>query len=266
MNSTPPAPETQERNSSTVKSFAVLELLASSRMPMSIVEIAEGADLNKTTARRYTSTLVDLGYVHRDENGRFRLTSRVLDLSSMYFRQRLLPNYAMPHLEKLCELTETTVNLAMLEDTEVVYGARVSHREVLSVGFQIGQRLPAHATAVGKVLLSFLPDHRIAALYPEENLPVFTSRTITTVTSLIGAVGEIRRQGFAVTEEEYEPNVCAVSCPLTTVDGDLIAAINIAERVSGSERTEFYRKVIPAVLSTAEAIAADTAGAGSTPV
>lgn len=256
------AAEPQGRNSSTVKSFAVLELLASAGLPLTITEIARGADLNKTTARRFTSTLCDLGYVQRMEDGGYRLTSRVLDLSSMYFRQRLLPNYAMPHLEKLCALTDTTVSLGMLEGTDVVYGARVSHREVLSVGFQIGQRLPAHATAIGKVLLSFLSDAEVSALYSSPELPVYTSRTITSVGSLVGAVGEVRRQGFAVCDEEYEPDVCAVSCPLTTIDGEFIAAINIAERVSGRSRTDFYQRVLPAVLATADAIALDTAGAG----
>lgn len=256
MATTPP----QERNNSTVKSFAVLELLGRTGLPLTLSEIAQGTDLNVTTARRFIATLCDLGYVERTDDGGHRLTPRVLDLSSMYFRSKLLPDYAMPHLERLCGTTESTVNLAMLDGTDVVYTARVSHREVLSVGLQIGNRLPAHATAVGKVLLSFLDDRQIAELYANTPLTGYTARTVTDLSLLIGAVGEIRRQGFAVSDEEYEPNVCAVACPLTTHDGGLIAAINIAERVRGNSRIDFYQRVIPPVLRTADAIAAAAAG------
>jgi IclR family transcriptional regulator, pca regulon regulatory protein len=248
---------TQERNNSTVKSFAVLELLGKAGVPLSLAEVARAANLNKTTARRFITTLCDLGYVERQDDGGHRLTARVLDLSSMYFRTKVLPSYAMPHLERLCSTTNTTVSLAMLDGTEAVYTARVTEREVLSVGLQIGTRLPAHATAVGKVLLSFLPRNELAERYRDRELTPYTGHTITSLPDLIGAVGEVRRQGFAVSDQEFEPSVWAVACPLTARDGSLIAAVNIAGRADDGPRIEFYQQVLPELLKAAHNIAVD---------
>lgn len=251
---------TSDLNHSTVKSFAVLELLGNAGVPLSLTEIARGTQLNKTTARRFTATLCDLGYVERQADGGHRLTARVLDLSSMYFRTKVLPAYAMPHLERLCGTTHTTVSLATLDGTDAVYTARVAEREVLSVGLQIGTRLPAHATAVGKVLLSFLPVGELTARYRDRELIAYTNRTVTSLPDLIGAVGEVGRQGFAVSDQEYESGVWAVACPLTARDGSLIAAVNISERAEHSTRFEFYQRVLPEVLRTAHDIAAAVEG------
>ncbi len=249
----------QERNSSTVKSFAVLELLGQAGLPMALADIARATDLNKTTARRFLATLCDLGYVERLPDGTHTLTARVLDLSAMYFRTTVLPTYAMPHLERFCRDTHTSTSLAILDRTETVYTAHVSEREALSVGVQIGTRLPAHATAVGKVLLSQLATPKVERLYADHPLTAHTSRTITTIPDLLGALGEIRRQGFAVSEEEYEPGVRGAACAMTSADGSVIGAINVSVRTENVARIDFYSDILPRLLRTAYDIAADAA-------
>lgn len=258
----------QERNSSTVKSFAVLELLGQAGVPMALSDIARATDLNKTTARRFLATLCDLGYVERLADGTHRLTARVLDLSSMYFRTTVLPTHAMPHLERFCRETHTSTSLAILDRTETVYTAHVSEREALSVGVQIGTRLPAHATAVGKVLLSHLATTEVQRLYADHPLTAYTSRTITSLPDLIGALGEVRRQGFAVGEEEYEPGVRGAACAMTSADGSVIGAMNVSVRTENVPRVDFYSDILPRLLRTAYDITADAAGnppAGTSP-
>jgi IclR family pca regulon transcriptional regulator len=242
------------RNNSAVRTFSVLEIIAKAGFPLSLSAITEATGLDKTTARRFLVTLCELGYVDRTKNGKYRLTSRVLDLSSMYLRTVSLPQKSLPYLQAFCQETGTSTSLAILDGTVVVYVAHVSVKEALSVGVRIGSRLPAHATAVGKVLLSFLPHEEIVERYQKEELPVYTSRTTSRLSILLGALTEIRRQGWAVSEEEYELGVRAAACPILRSDGSLISAINVSTRTEQVSRIDFYTKIVPALLKTAHSI------------
>ncbi|VEF49567.1 IclR family transcriptional regulator [Bacillus freudenreichii] len=241
-------------NNSAVRTFAVLELIAKSGFPLSLSDITDATNLDKTTVRRFLLTLCDLGYVEKTIDTKYRITSRVLDLSSAYLRNFSLPEQSIPFLEKFCQETKTSASLGILDGTDCVYIAHVSIKQALSTGVRIGSRLPAHATAVGKVLLSFLTNNEIKALYEKDELPIFTSRTTTHVSMLVGALEEIRRQGFAISEEEYEVGVRAAACPILDSSGNLISAINVSTRTEDVPRLEFYTKVVPALLSTAHEI------------
>lgn len=222
---------------------------------MSVAEIARATDLNRTTAGRFLSTLIELGYVERLEDGRHRLTSRILDLSTNYFSFMVLPTYALPHLEAFCESTGAAASLATLDRTDVVYTARVSERRVLSSAVHIGSRMPAHCTAIGKMLLSFLSADEIRGLYGSASeLPARTNRTITSVDELIGAVAEIRRQGFSISEEEYELGGRAAAAPVLGPAGEPVCAVSVTSRTVDMARIDFLHDVVPAFLRTAHDI------------
>jgi IclR family transcriptional regulator, pca regulon regulatory protein len=243
-----------DSNRSTVKSFAVLELLGRSPSPLSLAEIARASNLHRTTAARFVATLIELGYVERSADGRHRLTARVLDLSSMYFNTTVLPNYAMPHLERFCHETGMSTSLAILDRTDVVYTARVSERRTLSTAVHIGSRLPAHATAIGKVLLSFLAPADLRGRYAGIDLQGRTNRTITDVDELVGAVAEVRRQGFSLSEEECEIGVRAIAAPLLNPVGELVAAVSVSSRTEERSRMDFLEEILPRFLRTADDI------------
>lgn len=241
-------------NNSTVRTLAILELLGHSGFPMALTAIADASGFDKATARRFLLTLNDLGYVERLDTGEYRLTSRILELSTAYLRTVSLPQEALPFLEQFCRKTSTSTSVAILDGTAAVYVAHVSVTEALSVGVQIGTRLPAHATAVGKMLLATLPGEEVAQRYADEVLPSYTSRTITRVSHLIGALEEIRRQGWALNEEEYEAGVRAAACPLRSADGSVISVMNVSTRIETVDRLQFYADVLPALLQTAQEV------------
>lgn len=134
----------------------------------------------------------------------------------------------------------------------------MSDREALSAGVRIGSRLPAHATAMGKVLLSSLHNEELGQRFGQDRLDAYTNRTITTVAELRGALAEVRRQGFALDEEEYELAVRAAACPLTTPGGELLAGMNVSMRTARLPRIDFLGRTLPALLRTAADVAADT--------
>ena len=241
-------------NNSAIRTFTVLEMIAKSGFPLSLGDITDATNLDKTTVRRFLITLCNLGYVIKTADGQYRVTSRVLDLSSAYLRNISLPEQSIPYLEKFCRDTKTSASLGILDGTDSVYVAHVSVKQALSTGVRIGSRLPAHATAVGKVLLAYQPSNEVMELYKQDDLPVFTSRTTPRVSMLIGALGEIRRQGWAISEEEYEVGVRAAACPILDSSGHLISAINVSTRTEDVSRLDFYKNIVPALLNTAHSI------------
>ncbi len=241
-------------NNSTVRTFAVLELLGRSGFPLSLTAIADASNLDKATVRRFLITLTELGYVERIGSGEYRLTSRILELSTTYLRTVSLPHEALPFLEAFCRETGTATSVAILDGTTAIYVAHMSVTEALSIGVRIGTRLPAHATAAGKMLLAMLSPEDVASRYPDEILPTFTAYTTTRVTHLIGALQEIRRQGWALNEEEYETGVRAAACPLRSVDGKVMSVLNVSTRTDQIDRLVFFSRILPSLLRTGDAI------------
>ncbi|MDQ0189919.1 helix-turn-helix domain-containing protein [Alicyclobacillus cycloheptanicus] len=242
-------------NNSAIRTFSVFEFLAKSGFPLTLSAITEGTGLDKATTRRFLTTLCNLGYVDRTTDGKYKMTSRVLDLSSTYLRSVSLPEKSVPYLEEFCRKTMTSTSMAILDGVDVVYVAHVSVREALSVGVQIGTRLPAHATAVGKVLLSHRPTQEVIERYGSDELTTYTSRTIDRVSLLVGALSEIKRQGWAISEEEYELGVRAAACPIVSSDGAVISAINVSTRTADVDRIDFLTQVVPELIRTADLIA-----------
>lgn len=238
-------------NNSTIRTFTILEMMAKAGYPLSLTDISDATNLDITTIRRFIMTLCDIGYVIRMEDGKYKMTSRILDLSSSYLRNVSLPEQSLPYLEEFCQSTKASVSLGILDGTDALYVAHVSVKEALSIGVRIGSRLPAHATAIGKVLLSSLSDNEIIQLYERKELSTFTTRTIPRVSTLIGALSEVRNQGFAISEEEYEAGVRAASCPILDVNGQLISAINVSMRTENVSKVNFYTQIVPALLKTA---------------
>lgn len=223
---------------------------------MSLTAISEASGLDKATTRRFLITLVELGYVERTPMSEYRLTSRILELSTTYLRTASLPKEALPFLERFCRDTGTSTSIAILDGTAAIYVAHMSVTEALSVGVRIGTRLPAHATAVGKMLLAALSAEEVAERYGDDVLPAFTARTITRVAHLIGALQEIRRQGWALNEEEYETGVRAAACPILSADGSVVSVMNVSTRTTQIERLQFYSQILPALIKAAADITA----------
>lgn len=237
-------------NNSTVRTFEILENMAKAAYPLSLTEISEITNIDITTVRRFIFTLQDLGYVEKFTESKYIMTSRILDLSSGFLNNVSIRDKSISYLEKFCEETNSSVSIGILDGKEVVYIANISVKQALSVGVRIGSRLPAHATAIGKVLLASLPGKEVEELYENKTLPVYTSRTISKVPLLLGALVQIKNQGFSVSEEEYEEGVRAASCPILDTSGKLIHAINVSMRKEDISKVDFYTKVIPALLKT----------------
>lgn len=238
------------------RGLAVIRAFDADRSALTLSDVARATGLTRAAARRFLLTLVDLGYVRTD--GRlFSLTPRVLELGYSYLSGQTLPQLAQPHLERLSRTVHESTSVSVLDGTDIVYVARVPTARIMSVAITVGTRFPAYATSMGRVLLAGLPtaqlDTYLAAVRPEP----LTSRTIRDADALRAELDTVRRQGWALVDQELEDGLRAVAAPITDRSGGLVAAVNVSLHAARSSAESIRRDTLPALLDTATAISAD---------
>ena len=231
----------------------------SAREPQTLSDVARTIGLSRAAARRFLLTLEQLGYV-RQEGGRFALTPRVLELGYAYLSSLTLPEVAQPHLERLVGEVQESSSVSVLDGDDVVYVARVSTRRIMSVTISVGTRFPAYATSMGRVLLAGLPDGEIDATLARADLRKLTARTIVSAEDLRREIERVRRQGYAIVDEELEAGLRSIAAPIHDAAGAVAAAVNLSVQASRTSVGEMKRSLLPPLRVTAAAIERDLGG------
>jgi IclR family transcriptional regulator, KDG regulon repressor len=220
-----------ERESGQVKilsrAVAVLDAFTTQRPQLTLADLSELLAVNKPTLLRILRTLEDEGLLVRHDKT-YQLGPRVLSIGNVYLSTLSVHEAALPDLNDLAEKCGQTVNLAMLDDLEVVYLAILHAQTVIGIQGEIGGRHPAHATSLGKVLLADLPDVELRKRLASKPLVKLTNNTITDPRVLLDHVQQVRRQGFAVDLEERSTGVRCVAAPIRNRLGKAVMAASIA--------------------------------------
>lgn len=221
--------------------------------PATLAEIAARAGLSRAAARRLVLTLQHLGYLRAAGRG-FTPTPRVLELGFGYLGGQALPDVAQPWMERLAHRVGESCSMAVLDDQDIIYVARVPVSKIMTVSLAVGARLPAYCTSMGRVLLSGLEpaklDDWLAACRPRP----LTPRTVTDKRRLRQVVDGARRDGFAWVERELETGLCSVAVPVREPGGRLAAALNIGMPYQPEARARALRDMLPALRETAAGI------------
>src|SRR6201997_2561931 len=159
------------------RGLAVIRAFDAEHRELTLSEVARSTGLTRAAARRFLLTLVKLGYVNFSQ-GRFSLRPRVLELGYAYLSSLSLPEVAMPHMERLVAQVNESCSISVLDDTDVVYVARVPTRRIMSITLAVGARLPAFVTSMGRVLLAGLPETDLEERLARIELTQLTSRTV----------------------------------------------------------------------------------------
>jgi DNA-binding IclR family transcriptional regulator len=195
---------------------------------VSLKDIAEGLELNKSTALRLFEPLIDFGLVAQDdETGRFRLGARVVSLGQSFLSRVDVRALAHPALRALMTDTGETVHLTIYDHPDVVYVDKVESPNVVHMRSEIGKRMPAYSTATGKAFLAHLPADQVGDAIAR-GLPRRTAKTITTAEELHAELGKIREQGWAVDNVENEDGVRCVGAPILDHLGAVVAALSVS--------------------------------------
>jgi DNA-binding IclR family transcriptional regulator len=238
------------------KVIRILDLFDEKGKELTPAEICESLSLNKSTAFRIINILAEAGYLERDSvTSKYRLGFKLFYLGSLVEGRSEIRNLAHPFLEELTEKCDETVHLVVLDHGEALYLDKLEGEKAIRVVSKIGSRLPTHCSGVGKALLASLPDETVKNIIQEKGLKRFTNNTITDLETLMIELARIRKQGYAIDNEEIEIGLKCIAAPLQYSAGETIAAISISgpkERFNSAE----MKRLIPLVKNASERISA----------
>jgi IclR family pca regulon transcriptional regulator len=228
---------------------------------LTVSDVARATGLTRATARRFLLTLQQLGYASA-EGGRFALTPRVLELGYAYLSSLSLPQVAQPHLVALVEQVRESSSVSVLDGTDVVYVARVPTHRIMAVAISVGTRFPAYATSMGRVLLAALSEQQLEAILADADLRPLTSGTVTSTAELRKLLDRVRRQRWALVDQELETGLRSIAAPVHGPDGAVVAAVNISTHATRTSLEDMRRVLLPALQDAAAAIERDAVAAG----
>lgn len=241
------APSASNLSQTVLKALDILECVANADRPLSASEVGGLCKISRPTAYRLLLTLATRGYTAQANGPYFRLGTQALSLSKKVLDSIDLPELAKPYMRQLSDATNETVHLSILEDTEILYIAKVESSQSIRMTSTIGTRSNLHSTAMGKAVLAFLPAGEQVGLLEQLKLTACTSATVTDQAALVEELSNVRRQGFAIDNEENEDGVRCVGAPIFDHTGRVFAAISVsgpAYRLSVSRLKAFSSLVI----------------------
>lgn len=242
------------------RGLAILGCFTPKRPILGIAEIAEDLGMSRSTTHRYVITLVALGYLEQGASRKYRLGLRVTDLGMSALNSTGLREHAHAHLDELRRRSSYTVSLGVLDGTEVLYidRARSLRRGQSQNGLdlQAGSRLPAHATAMGKLLLASLPDEEQRSVLASIKLTKRGPNTITSKKALRAELDEAQQEGLAVNDQELAPGLLAIAAPVRDEARDIVAAVSLSAPSSTISLDELVDALGPHLVSTADRISA----------
>jgi IclR family transcriptional regulator, pca regulon regulatory protein len=241
------------------RGLAILSSFTSDRSLIGVSELSRDLALSRSTAHRYIATLARLGYLQQDpDSKRYRLGPRVLDLGFSAINSMDLREISAPHLRQLSDETHHTVNLAILDGTDVVYIERCrtagpGQRDI-DLNLHVGARLPAYCTAMGKAILAFLSEDRREQVVARIEFVQRGPNTLTNPEVFRQELARIRELGVAVNNEELAYGLRSIAAPIHSHSGEVIAALNLAVHRTMASMDELIARYGPAVKQTAHDI------------
>jgi IclR family pca regulon transcriptional regulator len=238
--------------STLLRGLNLLALFSQKTPSLSLTEIAAALDLNKTTAFRMVNTLTEAGYLLRDpDTKRYRPGIRVLQLGFAALANLELRQVARPFLERLSQTVGETVSLSVLDGMEVIYIDRVRNRQIVGVVLGLGSRLPAHCASMGKAMLAHLPPAELEQRLAQTTLSPCTPHSLVDQEALLAELEKVRRQGFAVNDQELEVGLRAVAAPVWDRTLQVVGAVNITGSAAMISLDRLISELAPAVCQAA---------------
>jgi IclR family pca regulon transcriptional regulator len=226
------------------RGISVIEAFGTGHDELTLSEVASAAGVSRAAARRLLLTLCHLGYAMH--NGRtFKLTPKVMRLGYSYLSGLTVHDIVEPYVVSVAEKTGESCSVCVLDDTEVVYVARASTRRVMSLNLSVGTRLPAWATAHGRILLGALPDAELEDRLKRSNVRQLTSHSLADHDRLVKAIRQTRVDGYCFVNQELEASLTALAMPLFNRSGQVIAAINLAGHAERNSKEQMLNVHLP---------------------
>lgn len=214
--------------SSVLKVFGILQALGETR-GIGVTELSQKVMTSKSTVYRFLQTMKSLGYVHQDgDSDKYSLTLKLFELGSMALQNVDLIRIADVYMRKLSEQTLETIHLGAHEDDSVVYIHKIDSRYSLGMQSRIGFRNPLASTALGKVMLAWLPEDDAETILRRATYKAYTKNSPRSADDVMPLLSQARENGYAEDFEEMEDGLCCIAVPLFDRFGKVVAGMSIS--------------------------------------
>jgi IclR family pca regulon transcriptional regulator len=237
------------------RGLLVIESFIESEKGLSVSDVAERVGISRAAVRRILMTLQSLGYAESD--GRlYRLKIRVLRLALGYQESSSLSTLAQPLLERITETVHESASLSVLDGDQVVYIARSAVKRVMSINLAPWSRLPSYCTSMGRVLLAALSADDFEKCLAGMELKKLTPKTVCEKTKLREVIEKVKRNGYAVVDQELELGLRSIAVPVKTPTGRVVAAMNIGLNAQRAPLSKMTSRFLPLLRENASTLGA----------
>lgn len=210
------------------RAFDILEELARARGPLGISELAQRTSMSKSTVFRIVQTMLGRGYVEKTLEGRYTIGPKMFDTLSYHINSLELQTEAKPYLAVLKRSLDLSAHLGILDGTYVSYIEKESADWGEEAYTEVGYRSPAYCSSMGKCLLACLSSAELEEVLYGYDFKAFTPNTFTSKAAFVKYLHQVRKQGWAMDNEEYEMGHCCIAAPVFNYRGDAIAAVGVS--------------------------------------
>jgi IclR family pca regulon transcriptional regulator len=237
---------------SLARGLSVIQCFSHATSFLTVSQISQATGFSRASVRRCLYTLSKLGLANSEDGAHFTLLPSVLTLGHSYISSMPLSKVAQPVLDRLSQVLRESCSIAMLDGADVIHVAHANISRVLAVDLSMGSRLPAIYTSMGRVLLAHLPPRDLEALLARAEFFSHTKHSVTDMKGLRQALHLVRRDGFALVDQELEMGLCALAVPLRNAAGRVIAALNIGAPVQRVSAQNMVTKFVPQLQEAAQ--------------
>lgn len=250
----------EERNfvNSLARGLSILEAFDLANPKLGISDLSRKTGLSKSTVFRLVHTLHTLGYIIPvEEQNKYTLGPKVLSLGFAVLSSLELREVAQPYLMELYLNVKETVNLAVLDVWKLIYIERIKTQQIININLHVGSRLELYNTAMGQVLAAFQGKGWLSSyLNHLKQLPEAEDYWKDNGKKLFKILEEVRKNDFAINNEELTPGLRSVAAPVRKREGEVVGAVNIAVSSSLYSLQRLKQDLISPLLKTTQAISA----------
>jgi IclR family pca regulon transcriptional regulator len=213
---------------SLARGLIVIQAFTQQAPQMTISQLSLKTGLSRAAVRRCLYTLTKLGFAGAEDGTRYALRPKLLSLSNTYTASNALSTSAQPILERMSAAFHESFSVATLDGDDIVYIARTTVSRVMAVDLHIGSRLPAYCTSMGRVLLAHQSAEWIEQYLARVVLTPHTTRTVTSAEKLMVLLRNVRRNGYALVDQELEVGLRSLAVPVFAPSGRFVATLNLS--------------------------------------
>jgi DNA-binding IclR family transcriptional regulator len=239
------------------KGLNIIALLSQHDSPLKLEELVRISGLRKTSCFRILQTLTRSGFALKDKDtGGYFIGPKIISIGLTALENRGIRELAMPFMKEIRQKTGATVNLAILNGSDVIFVERLQSAHIVEGNLRVGSRLSAHLSSMGKVILAHLPETELNVVLKQIRFERKTDKTVASVKALKEELKKIRAAGFAVNNEELATGLFAIAVPLLNHTGVAIAGLNISFLLARHPREEAMQNFRPLMLKAGKEISA----------